>query len=592
MIKIMNSKSKKNTQRHQINPQGFSNPQSKYWILLGLILIGALTAPVLGFDFVNWDDNVYVYENSILSSDGLAYIWNPIQGNFHPLTQLTLYLNYLSGGLNPVGYHAINWVLHLSNVYLIWVLIGFFPGTTLQKIWIPLAFGLHPFHVESYAWVSERKDVLYAFFTLISCICWIRAEDNSKKINQVGMILALWAALLSKPMAVTTPFLWIMLTGVQYGFQGIRKRLQEQGVLLSMGLGSCLALAGYTIYAQYHTGAIRSSTTGFGPEDNLFIACRGLLFYFLKTLIPWGLSPLYPYPIKTQGYLPMVWYLTPIIIGILGVILYRFREKLKVFNWGILIWITCLLPVIQLIPAGSAVAADRYMYLGILGLLIAFSSLIPWNSLGGKIGAFGILIVWSGLTFQQQKVWKNGETLHRGILKEYPQEPVAMNNLGVWLEDHAKEKDACVWYEKAVKIKPDFSEAIFNFAVCKYKNQEWKEAIRLNKLALRYDSLNPEIWNNLGTCLGATGDSISSYQALQKAIQLNPKYSEAWNNLGMLAAMSQNWPLALQHFTQASQLASATYLDPLHNMRLVHLQMGDSVEAAKIQDQLNRLKTK
>jgi tetratricopeptide (TPR) repeat protein len=506
--------------------------------IIVVVLTLAVCIPSLHNGFVNWDDNLYIYENlSLLQGNAVTYILEPIQGNYHPVTQATLWLDYKLFGLEARGYHGSSLLWHALAALLSWLLAWRLSGNVVLSMFVGLGFGIHPLHVESFAWTSGRKDLVYAVFSLACLLSW-RGWLSTRSIGLLGWGIGFFfLALFSKPMAVVLPLLMLLVSGFQAGvlsFNWTSIITGRRWVVPILLLLPAIGVAWATFVAQGNYGAIRQ-VEGLNIWDNLQIAAYGLFFYFTRGMIPMHLSALHPYPPIGNG-LPSIFLLSFIGVGVSIALLYYFRNKIERYLPGLL-WVgICLAPVLQLIPVGSAIVADRYFYLAAWGFLFSLGLLVENLVKNPKFGmaVLCILVIsWMYGTMRRISVWKDGNTLFSNVLNEYPGNPTAANNLGNWLEKQNRYSEACAYYEMAVNSKPDFAQALFNLALCRQKSGNTEEAKQLNFLALAEMPKFPDAWNNLGTIYGSLGQLDSAKWALERAISLKPEYAAAWNNLGM-----------------------------------------------------------
>jgi len=348
-----------------------SSKVGKYYIFLVLLLAFTVHSPTLNNGFVNnWDDDGYILNNSsiqTLSKENTKSIFSSFHmGNYHPLTTLTYALEYHFFGLNARYYHFNNLVLHLLNVFFVFVLVGLLFGRNNMALIAALLFAIHPMHVESVGWISERKDVLYALFFLLSLIMYLKySENNQIKFYALSILFFLFS-LLSKSAAVSLPM--VLVACLFFRESGNGFALKKYVLLFPFFALSLL----FGIIALKSQGA---STQYLTPDytiiQRLFTGHFALLFYMYKFVLPFNLSAFYPHPTLTNGVLPTLYYLSPIIVwGIFaGLYFFLIRHK-KVFVFGLLFFLFAIILVIQFIPVGGAITADRYTYVPYIGLYV------------------------------------------------------------------------------------------------------------------------------------------------------------------------------------------------------------------------------
>jgi hypothetical protein len=298
-----------------------------WWLLAVLSLATVITfAPAINNGFTKWDDQLYVTENHHIRDMSYATLESNFRsflaGNYHPLTMVSLALDYRFWGLNPKGYHLTNVVLHVVNTLAVFGLIFLLTQSRELAVITALFFGIHPLHVESVAWVSARKDVLYAAFYLGACISyvlWLR-KDRLKAFYYAGALGLFLLSLLSKGMAVTLPVVLILIDFYARRRVPLRKHLVEKApfFLLSIVFG-ILAVA-----AQKESGAV-GDLASIPTYERGFVACYGFLVYLFKALVPVKLSAFYPYPDGMARGLPLIFWIAPFLVALIALGVYRCR---------------------------------------------------------------------------------------------------------------------------------------------------------------------------------------------------------------------------------------------------------------------------
>jgi len=591
---------------NRIPAQSGSILNHPYTIYVLMAVMAIFWYPALLNGFTNWDDHVYLTDNPMIkdfSLQGIANIFTGfLMGNYHPLVPLSFMLEYKIAGMNPFIYHFNNVLIHLLNVYLVYYILKYFLQHTPAALMGAVFFGLHPLHVESVAWVTERKDVLYTFFFLMATLQWLYFLNSGKSKNYMFALILFVLSCLSKGMAVVWP-LWIIL--LQYGWaqkdrylpvlRFIRENIQSWilPVIIAIGFGLL------AIYAQKSGGAVRDESPFLFP-DNILVASHGILFYIYKTLLPFQLSAFYPYPEPARTF-PWYWYVSPfIILTITGYIMYLWSKGKPSAGIAWFGYVGILLPVSQLLPVGSAMAADRYFYLASLGVCLGLAYL--WKQHEIKISRilqyslFSVLILfWGILTWHRTQVWKDTESLFVNVIKNYPNVPVAYNNIGNVYE-HKKEYElAKNWYLQSLKYRADYSEGLMNMGVVyerlsrydsalwyyhtlkefhpghpkihsvianaynKYGNRlresgDWAKADIMFHSSISWDKQYTEAYNNLGNLYYSTGRIDSGIVLIKEAIRLRPEYAEAWSNLGSIYGATGKTDSAIVCFENAVRI--------------------------------------
>ena len=487
----------------------------------------AAFAPSLENDFTNWDDPGYVTESTLirdLSGPGVGAMFSTyVQGNYHPLTILSLAFDYRRGGLNPRTFHLTNVLLNSVNAVLVFwfalLLAGSLPIATVAAAF----FAVHPLHVESVAWVSARKDLLYTLFFLGSCIAYLLSV-RGERIRWPGYALALFLFLLSllcKGMAVPLPLTFLLIDW--YRRRPITARaLLEKGPFFLLAL----VLGIVAIVAQREQGAIQKLTLyPFG--ERLLFAAYGLMTYLWKALVPVGLSALYPYPPGSLGTLPPAYYVAPVVVAILAALCWRARRRAPLVTLGGAFFLLTVVLVLQLLPVGRAIIADRYTYVPYIGLGLALGASFPLlagRSPARKALVVALFVAFGSMLFAVTRarclVWRDNTTLWTDVIRKDPSVGVAYNNLAL-----------------TYKARGDYGVAMA------YLDR-----------ALAVDSRDPEAWSNRGNILFLTGKNDSAMVALNRALATNPNSPVALNSRGAVHFNRGEFEAAREDFDRSIAL--------------------------------------
>ncbi|MFQ5480587.1 MAG: tetratricopeptide repeat protein [Thermodesulfobacteriota bacterium] len=521
-----------------------------------LVFIIALLAfvPILGNGFVNWDDPIYIYENIHIRSLDLRWIFTAVVvGNYHPITMLSHTLDYALFGLRPMGHHLTSIIFHGLNSALFFILALRLIGWDNKKNLVPLLllpalaaallFALHPLHVESIAWASERKDLLTTFFFLLAILTYLSYTEGAKKIRFYSLTLLFFIlALLSKPMAISLPLVLLLLDF--YPLKRIDKNLTgvfiEKIPFYIISLGSAVL----TLWAQRVDGALRSLETH-TLSTRIYIAIRAVLFYLQKLIAPVNLSPYYPMPFKTELFSPA--FIISLLIIILITLLCLFALK-RHKRWPITLWafyLITLLPVSGLVAVGGQAAANRYAYIPTMGFFILAGAII--SKLRGKgdlslkksaITAYAVLLIILTLlgitTIREEALWKDTRTLMNRAIGLYPRRAVIQYTLrGLTYESEGDLQLALNDYNKAISINPDLSDAYINRGIIYGKRSLFNLAIKEFSRAASLDPSNAKAYLNRGAAYMGTGDYGSAAADLKRAVELDPLNKEAQYNLAL-----------------------------------------------------------
>jgi len=573
--------------------------------------------PCLNNGFTNWDDDEYVTGNIFireLSLQKMAKVFASFfYGAYIPLTTFSYALEYHFFKLNPHAYHATNFAIHLLNSLLVFLLIFLLSNNTGVAGLTAVLFGIHPLHVESVAWITERKDMLYSFFFLGAAIAYIYYRRNEwVKFYYLSLILFI-LSLLSKPAAVTLP---LVLIAFDYllGRKFDRKMLLEKAPFFILSVVFIVI----AMFAQHSIGAMRQ-----GPLSTIFynilISTRIILFYLLKTIAPVKLSCHYPLPQKIEGWLPNIFLFSPIIIGGLIVLIFLSHKYTRKIAFGTLFFIITILPVLQLISVGQIIA-DRYTYIPLIGIFYilteGFSSLWKLNNKMVKfflgIILIVIIVLLSYLSRLRCGVWKDGITLWSDVIKTYPQIPYAYNNRGIlyaqmkayaWaindfnqslmlnpdLEEVYNNRGLVFYFKgdyelaisdfnEALRIKPDYAEAYNNRGYTYYSKEEFNKAIEDFNNALRFNSNYANAYSNRGNTYLAVEDYVRAVADFSEAIEINPYLAEVYNSRGNAYTSLGNYDRAIIDFTQTIKI-NPSFAEAYNNRGIAYCYKGDNDKA-------------
>jgi len=514
--------------------------------------------------FINYDDGDYVFENQTvqngLTLESIKWAFTAFHSaNWHPLTWFSHMIDCELFGLNPTPMHVINAIFHAANtVLLFWLLLILTADidksrhsslVTHRSFWpsafITALFALHPLHVESVAWIAERKDVLSTFFGLLSLLCYARyAKEKSHR--SLSLALGSFAlSLMSKPMLVTLPFVMLLLDFwplQRLNRSTLRRLVVEKTPFFALTIASCVI----TYIAQNH-GAVKSLKAV--PLDyRLENAPVALADYLLKIFWPTHLAVIYPMP----DIIPAIAVAASIAILVLVTIaiwLSRKQNPFLIVGW--LWFIGTLVPVIGLVKVGDAAMADRYTYIPAIGIFIAiafglerFFRRFPLPKFILPAAAILVLGILTALTERQLQFWSNDETLFSHALAVTQNNVDAHINYGVALEKQNRFEQALKQYRAAEKIAPD---SVF-------------------------------VHNNLGNLLDNLGHRDEAVSEYKKAIELQPRNAQLHDSLGIVFTEMGKFSDGMAEFTNAMQL-NPQNPHPHFEMGKALLQQGRDAEA-------------
>ena len=547
---------------------------------------------VSNFQFVNYDDPEYVSANPHvrqgITADGIAWAFTSTEAaNWFPLTRLSEMLDCQLFGLRAGWHHLTNVAIHVAAAVLLFLFLFSATGARWPSAFVAFVFALHPLHVESVAWVAERKDVLCALFWFLALLAYVRYVKRPSRGWYALLLAAFCAGLMSKPMIVTLPVLLLLID-----IWPLRRRpsLREKPPLFALSAAAAI----FTFVVQRGSGAVRTLEIVPLPLriENALI---GYVVYIGKTLWPSGLAVFYPYPAAIPAWQAALAAVATVAITFL---VWRRMRDLPFLAVGWLWYLVTLLPVIGLVQVGSQARADRYMYVPMVGLLI----MLAWGieaigEAGGRLlppltALFALACV--AIAWTQTGYWQDSETLFRDALSVTKENYVAEHNLGsAMLDTSAKLPEAEAHLREAVRLAPDSVRAHTDLGSVLAKMGRFPEAAAEYRAALRLDPSSEITRNNLasaladaagahyrrGLDLAKAGRSAEAASELEAAINLRPDDPEAQNNLGVvLSQMPGRTGEAIAHFKEALKLRQG-YEDARYNLAVALAETGQTSQA-------------
>jgi protein O-mannosyl-transferase len=531
---------------------GVDTDRWKYYTSLAVIvLISAIVyLPVFHNSLLAWDDEGYIMKNALVHSINLKEIFSQnVMGNWHPVTILMFAIEYRFFGLNPAGYHAVNLLLHLLNVILVFYTIRLLSDKIAVALVAALLFGIHPLHVESVAWAAELKDLLYTFFFLASYIFYLKYLKNPQKKYYIFALLLFLVSLLSKAMAASLPLV-LVLTDYLKGRRIDKRILLEKApfFLLALTFGVVAVLA------QKSSDSIQVETI-FSLPQRIVFASYGFITYLVKLILPLHLSAFYPYPVKN---IPIQYYAYVFsVIGLAAYVIYSIRFSKKII-FGIGFFTVTIFFVLQLLSVGGAIMADRYSYVPSIGVfyLAGEGLLYLWDK-KQKLAAIILLtaftVMFSVKTYARCSVWNNDLTLWSDVIDNY-KSAIAYYNRGFAFMNNKKNDEALKDYNKAIELKPDYADAYLSRGNLFLNAKRNDEALKDYNKAIELKPGYADIYLSRGTLFIFEQRNDEALKDFNKAIELNPNYAQAYYNRGLLEYNSGKQDAACLDFKKAAGL--------------------------------------
>jgi len=622
------SKKIRQKEKSTVSKQSEISKKTKYlWLLLISFVTLISYYPSFDNEISSWDDEFYLNTNPYLKDLSFKNIKTLFDtdtyymGNYHPLAMISLSVDYAIGGedasenINPFMYHFTNILLHLLvSLSVFWFVLGLFKKFNLAVL-AALLFGVHTLHVESVAWISERKDVLYSLFFVLSLIAYLKYLDLQKMKYYIFSILLFLLSLFSKGQAVS-----LAVTLVLIDYLRNRKLLSKKVLLEKIPFFVFALIFGFiAIGAQKQSEALVDEQA-YDFLQRIAIASYAFVVYIKQLILPVNLSAIYPYPDIIHQTIPTFYYLMIIpafAVGILFFYLQKKKKKTNVFAIGF--FIVNIFLLLQFIPVGSAVHADRYTYIPSIGFVILLAvGVLNFAEKNPKkkqiiFGLFGTyILILSVLTFMRCDIWKNSETLWKDTVKKSPTSVVAQNNLGSWkdrqavkateemrFEDAKKYRtEAIIDFSKAIKGKPDYKNAYYNRGVSEYELGKLIQDTGLIKTsisdfnkALEQDAQFADAYHNRANAKAELGDLRGALKDFGLAINFNPEDSKYYANRGVTKGKTGDINGAVYDFNKSLSLKpdeSAVY----SNLGKAKMLQGNTEEALKDYDYSIKLDSK
>ena len=547
------------------------NSTGKRTLILCLLALGTLApySRVFNAGFLRYDDDRYVVENPNVRS-GLN--WNTVtwafttfeQANWHPLTWLSHALDCRLFDLNPVGHHSMNLLLHIASVVLLFLLLQWMTGYTGRSLVVAALFAVHPMNVESVAWIAERKNVLCMLFFLLTLIAYRRYARKPAVARYTSVALGLALALMSKPMAITLPFVLLLLDywplerliskeeaeANQRSIpekRSISRLVSEKLPLFAMSAASAVI----TMKAQSAGGAV---TVKYPLSTHLQNAIVSYVLYLGKAIWPVRLAALYPYP--AGGWPASVVVFSALLLAIVTGLVVNYRERrYLVLGW---FWfLGTMVPMIGLVQVGNQAMADRYAYLPFIGLFVmvvwGMAELANRFSIQKFIVAIAVMIViaFSAVTYRQLSYWHDDFSLWSHTLAVTHRNFVAEDNFGNALIQAGRYDEGIAHFRKAAEIEPGDPVSEVNLGIYAQQHGDLQQAAARYQYALRLAS-DPQVraaaYANLGGVYFTFQDYQKARDNFESALTLGSRSPFIFLHLGLMAQKSSDWNGAIRYY--------------------------------------------
>jgi tetratricopeptide (TPR) repeat protein len=534
----------------------FSHPLlAKPSILALLVVLVSLAVmlPTVENGWVNWDDESFVLNNPLvteLSLKNVKEVFSRIDdnGGYTPLVLLSWSANYTIGGFDASGFHVTNLLLHLINIWLVFSLIFLLTGRTDISVITAILFGIHPTQLEPVAWITSRKDLLYAMFYLAGLLAYLKylgAKSNGAKRWLLLCLVLFVCSLLSKGMAVTFPIVLLLIDYFKTCTNYLKAAVEKVPFILLSVLFGIIASVG-----QKEVGAI-DGMQNISFIKSFFVASYGLMIYVFKAIAPFHLSAYHPYPFIPDQ--PIPWFVYASVVPSIGIALVALLsiKRNKKITFGILFFLCCIALVLQLFPVGIAIVAERFTYVANIGLFylvgLGISSIVARypNEKKYVFAAFSVyIIILAAITFNRTDVWQDSETLWTDVIEKYPNDFLAYNNRALYYASVGNNDLAILDYSSAIDHHGAFLQSFYDRGILYLKQGDLLNALSDFDNVLNLQKNNSNGYLNRGLINMNLDRPENALNDFNRCIELDPANPLAYFNRSI-------------HFSKAGQNANA-----------------------------------
>jgi len=548
-----------------------------YIVLAAMIL--AVYWQVSQFDFVNLDDYVYVKENSHIAHgitlEGIRWAFSTTYAEFwHPLTWLSLMLDYQLYGLNAGGYHMTNVILHILSTLLLFRLFNRMTGAIWKSAFVAAFFAIHPLRVESVAWIAERKDVLSLFLGILTLCLYVYYTEKPDIKKYLLVLFSFACSLMSKSIVVTMPVIMILLD-----YWPLKRFDSSKDNSILWQLKEKTPFFILSAFFSIITILVQPNSTGKGVTLGVRLANAPIAFvtYLEKTFWPHDLAVFYPFPSQIPMWQILGASLLTMIISIAVIVMVK---RLPYIFVGWFWYVMTIAPVIGIIKVGNHAMADRYHYIPSIGLAVILAWGIPElirNEERRKKTLFPaglvLLVILSILSWKQCGYWENSISLFNHTLQITKNNFIAHDGLGIALLEEGKTEKAINHFSEVIRINPNYANGYNNRGIsyCSFVN--YQHAIKDFNKAIQLKPGYAPFFYHRGSAYDKQGQYQTAINDYNEAIRLKPDYADAYNNRGGTYFRIGQYQTAINDYNEAIRL-KPDYADAYNNRAFVYLEQG------------------
>lgn len=563
-------------------------PKPDILLIAGILFLTYLAFwPSLNNGLIFWDDPEYIVNNPYTKSFNLREIFSAYyMGNYHPLTLLSYAIDYKLFGMNIFMFHLENLLLHMANTFLVFIFVFRLFKTNYFFI-APIAavfFGIHPMHVESVAWLSERKDVLHALFYLLALLSYLNYLQKEKKmVWLVTTFILTLLSLLSKGQAVSLPFIFLLMDYLNNKSE--KSMISKKDLLSKIPFFILAVVFGYlAIEAQRAEGAINYAVN----NSNILYSFYAFFIYVFKLILPINLSGFHPYP---NGISPVI-YLGLLILPLILYLIFKTYKKHKVFFFGMMFFLFSIAPMLKFVPVGDAIIAERYTYIPYIGLFIiagyGFEKIsIRFKNNVRLLQSTMVLVVllFSFLTFSYARVYKDSQRFWANVTKKYPDNWRGNHCLGKTYYDVKDFDKAIVYFSRAIDRDKNCPPIPYLWRGITYleKLNNPKAAISDLSTVIKLNDGTNAIYREGMLYLGLAYYRVKNYDSamiiMDQLLPLTPQDSRLYNYRGLTLVALHKYQEAVAEYSKAIELNKA-FVDPILNRGILYMnQLADNDKA-------------
>jgi tetratricopeptide (TPR) repeat protein len=578
---IANSKkAKRNIQPKPVDQKRstFERPVFLALVVLALTFIAFIPSLKNGF-ISTWDDGAYVINNQAIQNlnQGLLkeIFTTSVANSYVPLSVLTYAIEYKISGLNPFLFHFSNILLHLLCTLLVFQVLRMLKLSPVYAAAGALIFGIHPMHTESVAWIAERKDLLYSLFCLASIIVYINYLNSQKKklILFILSLLLFILALFSKITAVTLP---LSLLLIDYYLE---RPFKSKVFIEKIPFFLFSLIFGIAEIIVFQRQGVFKATEITSIPDQVFMGFYALSVYIVKFFVPFQLSAIYPWLSAPGHALPFLYYLSPLFILLLGFLIWLATRKNRAFLFGSLFFLIniVLMFQVQILTQGIGFLADRFSYMPYLGICFlvgwSFERLIQ-NKKELKILVLGvmffIILIFTAITFNRNKIWENDFTLWNDVITKYPDNIFkSYANRGLAYSSLEQWNNAIDDFTRVIEMNPKYDWGYIDRGVAYQHASQWEKSVDDFSRAIEINPGAFDAYAGRSVSYGVLGQPDKAIADFSTTIQMNPKYSKGYSNRGLTYANLGDLDKAIADYSKAIELEPG-YKDAWFNRSIAY----------------------